>query len=332
MKSALAVAFENAWYKGDRWSLALLPLSWLVSWHARRRLQKFRDAAEQPPVPVLVVGNITVGGTGKTPLVIALSQYLTRKGIRVVIISRGYRADAGKCPRRVRGDDSASEVGDEPLMMAQRAGVPVVIDPRRARALEYAVRECDADVVISDDGLQHYALPRSAEIIVLDGSRMLGNGYCLPSGPLREPSSRLQEVQWRVVNGRPEGRLPDATVMTLAMADPVNILSGESMPMEDFVARHPFAHAVAGIGNPDRFFSALMAQGMVIEPHAFDDHHNYVSADFTTMTGTTLVMTEKDAVKCGELVDEHAWYIPVAAQLPSLFYEAVFDTLMRGKK
>lgn len=332
MKSRLATAFEQAWYGDKRWSLALLPLSWLVSLYARCRLARFRRRAMLPPVPVLVVGNITVGGTGKTPLVIALSQYFSRKGIRVAIISRGYRADARQCPRQVLPGDLAQEVGDEPLMMARRAGVPVIIDPRRARALQYAVEHCGAKLVISDDGLQHYALPRSAEIIVLDGARMLGNGLCLPSGPLREPASRLAEVNWRVVNGRPEGRLPDATVMSLAMADPVNVQSGESMPMEDFVARYPYVQAIAGIGNPDRFFSALRAQGLVLDGHAFDDHHVFDHGDLAPFADATLVMTEKDAVKCVGLVGENAWFFPVTAQLPAVFFESVQMTLQRGRK
>ncbi len=332
MKSRLNSAFENIWYHGSRWGLALLPLSWLVAAVARQRLRAFRRRQSVPPVPVLVVGNITVGGTGKTPLVIALCQYFVRKGVRVVIISRGYQADAGNYPRLVNVTDAAADVGDEPLMMAQRAGVPVVIDPRRARALEYAVRECRAELVISDDGLQHYALPRSAEIIVLDGTRMLGNGRCLPSGPLREPVARLHEVNWRVVNGRPEGRLPDATVMSLAMADPINVRSGESLPMEDFIARYPLVQAIAGIGNPDRFFSALKAQGLVVEGHPFDDHHAYGREDLAAFADATLVMTEKDAVKCATLVGDNAWYVPVTAQLPAVFFESVQMTLMRGRK
>jgi tetraacyldisaccharide 4'-kinase len=330
MQKGFSQWLQGAWYNNDRRVWPLLPLSWLVAAVARLRLLRFRSKQLSPAVPVLVVGNITVGGTGKTPLVVSLCEYFLRHNKRVVVISRGYGAAPAHYPFAVEANHDASVVGDEPLLIAQRTGVPVIIDPRRKRALDMAISQFNADIVISDDGLQHYALPRTAEVLVLDGERMYGNGYCLPAGPLREPVARAKEVNWRVVNGRPERGIKDAVVMSLSLADPVNVRSGESMPMEDFVARFPFVKAVAGIGNPQRFFSALMAQGLVVEPHPFKDHHVFSQQDFDSLGAAVVLMTEKDAVKCSDLVGDDAWYVPVAAQLPTVFFDSVFETLMRG--
>lgn len=323
---------QRAWYQGSRWLVLLKPLAWLVAVEARRRVAAFRRRSPRPPVPVLVVGNITVGGTGKTPLVVSLCDALSRRGLRVVVISRGYRAHPPSVPWLVTPQSAVSESGDEPLMIARRTGIPVIIAPARRRALDMAVNDLRADVVISDDGLQHYALPRTAEIIVLDAQRMLGNGECLPAGPLREPAQRLGEVDWLVVNGQPEGSLPQgAVIMTLRLDDPVNLKSGERLPIEDFVARYPRVHAVAGIGNPQRFFASLQSQGLVVDAHAFDDHHQFSPQDLAGFGLAPVIMTEKDAVKCLDFASDNFWYVPVTAQLPNVFFDDVYEKLVRSR-
>ena len=333
MTETLAEKLQRAWYQGSRWLVPLRPLSWLLAAEARRRLRAFRRRAARPPVPVLVVGNITVGGTGKTPLVISLCERLQARGLRVAVISRGYGGKPPSLPWLVQSEQSATLAGDEPLMIARRTGVPVIVAPKRLDALEMAVREQGADVVISDDGLQHYALPRSAEIVVLDGQRMLGNGECLPAGPLREPAQRLDEVDWVVVNGQPDQPVPDgAVVMTLHLDDPVNLMTGERLPIEDFIARFPLVNAVAGIGNPQRFFASLQSLGLVVNGHVFDDHHAFTAQELAAFGSAPVLMTEKDAVKCTEFAAANHWYMPVTAQLPSVFFDAVFEKLMRSRQ
>ena len=333
MTQTLAEKLQRAWYQGSRWLVLLKPLSWLVSAVARRRLRVFRRREARPPVPVLVVGNVTVGGTGKTPLVISLCERLQARGLRVVVISRGYGGNPPSLPWLVQPDQSAALSGDEPLMIARRTGVPVIVAPKRVDALDMAVREHDAEVVISDDGLQHYALPRSAEIIVLDAQRMLGNGACLPAGPLREPAQRLNEVDWVVVNGQPDKPVPEgAVVMTLHLDDPVNLLTGERLPIEDFIARFPLVDALAGIGNPQRFFASLQSLGLVVREHGFADHHAFTAEDFAAFGSAPVLMTEKDAVKCAAFAEASHWYMPVSAQLPNVFFDAVFEKLIRSRQ
>lgn len=328
--SALASAIQSAWYQGAPWLPLLYPASWLLGGVARLRLRLFQLHAAVPPVPVLVVGNITVGGTGKTPLVAGICDYLSARGKRVVVISRGYGATPPHYPWAVEPEQSAAQAGDEPLLIRRRTGVPVVIDPKRARALQYAISEYQPDVVISDDGLQHFALPRTVEIVVLDADRGLGNGRCLPAGPLREPPSRLDHVDFVVLNGRPDVRWPTAQVMVLQPDDPVNLKTGERMPMEEFAARHPLVHAFAGIGNPQRFFSALSTWDIRVTGHALPDHHAFSAQDFAGLEGRTVIMTEKDAVKCAGFAGDNFWYLPVSARLPNVFLDDLCNRLQRS--
>jgi tetraacyldisaccharide 4'-kinase len=328
--AGLAAAVQAAWYQGASWLPLLYPASWLLGGVARLRLRVFQLRAAVPPVPVLVVGNITVGGTGKTPLVAGICDYLNQRGKRVVVISRGYGAHPPRYPWAVEPDQSAAVAGDEPLLIRRRTGVPVVIDPKRARALQYAISEYQPDVVISDDGLQHFALPRSVEIVVLDADRGLGNGRCLPAGPLREPPSRLDHVDFLVLNGRPDVRWPSAQVMVLQSDDPINLKTGESMPMEEFSARHPLLHAFAGIGNPQRFFSALTTWDIRVTGHALADHHVFSAQDFAGLERHTIIMTEKDAVKCAAFAEDNFWYLPVSARLPNVFLDDLYNRLQRS--
>lgn len=320
-----ATVLQDAWYRDSRWLLPLYPLGRLTARVARRRLERFRKRAEAPPVPVLVVGNVTVGGTGKTPLVIALCRAAMDRGLKVAVISRGYGARPPSFPWDVTPDQHPRQAGDEPLLVARSVAAPVVIDPRRRRALAHVVREYQPDLVISDDGLQHYRLPRSAEIAVIDGARELGNGRCLPAGPLREPAQRLREVDWVVVNG---GTPEQGVVMSLAREDLRNLVTGERLSMQQFGQRFPRALAVAGIGDPERFFRSLEQQGLTVERRALPDHHLFHADDLATPDDLPVIMTEKDAVKCQPFAGERCWALPVTAELPEGFIDSVLEKLM----
>lgn len=306
-------------------AVALLPLSVLFAAVAALRRHAYRTgvlASERVGVPVIVVGNITVGGTGKTPLVLWLAEALRRRGRHPGIVSRGYGART-RVPRAVRPEDAPDVAGDEPLLLARRSGAPVWIGRDRvaaARALLAAHPECD--LLISDDGLQHYRLRRDAEIAVIDG-RGAGNGWRLPAGPLREPLARLAAVDALVVNGE---RLPPdlaeappvpAFSMKLAgdrfrrLGDPAQVCGPEA-----FAGLR--VHALAGIGHPQRFFDHLAAMGLPIVPHAFPDHHAYAAQDLEIAGADALLMTEKDAVKCAAFAPSNAWVLPVEARLAPL--------------
>lgn len=324
MRSRLEQSLLRQWY-GQRpgWSLALAPLAWLLKGAAACRYRRFRRQGATPPVPLLVVGNISVGGTGKTPLVIALCLALKQRGLKPVVISRGYGSKAPRYPFVVTARSSVVESGDEPLLIARRAGVPVVIDANRRDALERAL-DYQPDIVISDDGLQHYALPRTAELVVLDGARGLGNGWCLPVGPLRESAARLGQVDWVLVNGG-TADYPGASRMQLLADMAVNLLTGEARPLSEFAASTAI-EAVAGIGNPERFFTTLEQAGLTIRRHAFPDHHAF-AAEELAFAGRTVMMTEKDAVKCAAFAAANHWYLPVTAALPDGLVDAMVAKL-----
>ena len=326
----------RGWYQGAWWIILLAPLGWLTAFVARRRYRKYqaeRDSSFIPPVPVVVVGNITVGGTGKTPFVAALVAQLKQQGLTPGIISRGYGSQAEQYPRLVTADDDAAESGDEPLMLARMTGAPVVIDPNRLQGLRYLLQHHPCDVVISDDGLQHYALPRDLEIVVLDGERQLGNGRCLPAGPLREPAERLQQVDWCVMNGSAQGwtHVP-VQKMTLCAGDMVALQTGQQRPPDELLERYGTAHAVAGIGNPERFFKGLEQSGWTIIRHPFPDHHAYRPSDLAFGDDLPVIMTEKDAVKCHRFPpsDElkNSWYLPVEAEFEAGFMQTLTGQIM----
>lgn len=319
---------QQSWYQSRPWWW-LLPLSLLVALVARLRFQWFRWRARQPEIPTLVIGNITVGGTGKTPLVIAIAEHLQQRNLQVAVISRGYGANPPTFPWSVEADQPASVAGDEPLLIRRRLGCPVIIDPNRRRALQQVLRLHSVDVVISDDGLQHFRLPRTAEIVLLDASRGLGNGYCLPAGPLREPASRLQQARWLVLNGAADARWPQAAVMVLEGQVVINAATGERLLIDDFSARYPQVQAVAGIGNPERFFDSLRGHGLMVVPHAFPDHHPYSAKDLAGFAEHTVLMTEKDALKCLSFAQPNHWYLPVDARLSPVFLDEVYRLLQQ---
>lgn len=322
MLNRLAKRIERNWYKSALANMWLLPL-WLV-FVVLRTLRAWRyvllpATPAQHTAPVWVVGNITVGGTGKTPLLMALVERAQTRGFKPGIIARGYGGVAPCYPLAVDDSSTVSETGDEPLMLFQRLNVPVVVAPKRVQALALLAKR-DVDIVFSDDGLQHYALARQCELAVVDGSRDLGNGWSLPIGPLRESASRLRSVDVVAYHGRDFHLLFDAMV---------HVKSGKTYKVEEWlerIDRRLPLHALAGIGHPERFFntvrelltvhgSAILAEQMSC--HAFADHYRFAAEDIT-MDGT-IIMTEKDAVKCRAFADERVWYIKMRTQLsPSL--------------
>ncbi len=318
---------EQRWYSDQppAWYLRLLePVYKVLARYDRQRKLKQRW---QAPVPVIIVGNITVGGTGKTPLVSWLVAFLRQAGYRPGIVSRGYKASPPQLPYRVNPDDSPAVAGDEPLMLARRCQCPLVIDPQRARAVQYLLDTTDCNVVISDDGLQHHALGRDIELVVLDGARGLGNGHCLPAGPLREPADRLQSVDFVISNGEPQQPLPRHDVtMTLAPRS-FRRLSGEKLELDHYQGQQ--VHAVAGIGNPQRFFTTLQGLDIHAQPHAFADHHSYTATDLQFSPALPLLTTEKDAVKWQGLALPDAAWLEIEACLPASFGQALLEKLTR---
>ncbi len=324
----VATAFHplvGAWYQRSFWPRLLWPVGALFGWLARRRRRRYlsgRGKAWRAPVPVVVVGNITAGGTGKTPLVIYLASWFGRRGRRVGVVSRGYGGKA-RYPLRVAPTTPAAACGDEAAMIARRTGCPVVVDPNRARAVRELLSGSDVDVVIADDGLQHYALHRNVEIAVIDGERGIGNGLPLPAGPLREPVSRLESCHWVVANGTATGLVDHESIMVAEALALVNLATGERVSPADFGRRVERVVAVAGIGNPARFLATLRGIGLDPVMRGFPDHHYFVAADLE-VAGATVVITEKDAEKVRAFdAPPHCWYLEIGMR----FTEPVDDFL-----
>ncbi|WP_263262861.1 tetraacyldisaccharide 4'-kinase [Pseudomonas sp. RIT-PI-S] len=314
-----------AWYQGHPALSLLAPLELLYRRVANRRRQAFKAGtapAWKAPVPVLVVGNITVGGTGKTPMILWLIEHCRQAGLRVGVISRGYGAQPPRFPWLVSASDSAAVAGDEPLLIVQRSGVPLAIDPDRAQAARALLAAHAVDLILCDDGLQHYRLARDLELVLIDAARGLGNRRCLPAGPLREPAERLEEVDAVLCNGQ-RGDGPLGYAMTLEPVALVNLRSGEPVALSHFPPGQPM-HAVAGIGNPRRFFSTLEGLNWRPTEHAFADHATYSETQLAFAPALPVVMTEKDAVKCRAFAQSDWWYLAVDAQ-PSPAFVAWFD-------
>jgi tetraacyldisaccharide 4'-kinase len=329
-------SYPVAWTRVTWLTYLLAPLAglFLAAVSLRRLLyQTHIVRSERMPVPVIVVGNISVGGTGKTPLVLWLATRLRAAGYRPGIISRGYGGTA-RGPQAVLKDSDAAHAGDEPVLLARRSGCAVWIGrnrPAAARALIHANPECN--VIISDDGLQHYRLARDVEIAVIDAARGHGNGWMLPAGPLREPPSRLSSVDAVVVRGGANApRLSDAPPyygMTLACTGLCNLrhASRREAPGHFKGLR---VHAVAGIGNPQQFFDTLTHLGIAHTAHAFADHHPYSAQDLAFGDCDAIVMTEKDAVKCARYATERHWVLPVEADIDDALARAVLAQI-KGK-
>ena len=323
---------EAIWYGNHPLGTFLAPAGWLFAAVVaiRRGLYRWRLLAEtRLPVPVIVIGNIAVGGTGKTPLVIWAVDRLRRRGCRPGIVCRGYLGRATSWPQQVRPDSDPAMVGDEAVMLARRTDCPVVAAGReRAEAALALVKHSGCDVVVSDDGLQNFALARDLEIAVIDGERRYGNGRCLPAGPLREPVARLKSVDFVVINGESP---VDGIPMRLEPGAPTS-LSDPARQATFSTFRDAPVHAVCGIGNPSRFFRLLESKGLEVIAHRYPDHHAFKPGDLDFDEDFPLLMTEKDAVKCARFASEKMWYVPVNAVLPSSFTDEFLEILERFKK
>jgi tetraacyldisaccharide 4'-kinase len=323
---------NRIWYDGAAGEAVLAPLSWLYGRIVASR--RAPSASDLRPIngarcPVIIVGNLTVGGTGKTPMVAWLAQQLGALSRKVGIASRGY-GSAGQGGQQVDPTADWRTFGDEPVLLRRRTGVPVVVDADRVAAVQ-RLAQLGTDIVVCDDGLQHLRLARDFELVVIDGARGLGNGRLLPAGPLREPASRLSTVDAVVINGAPRTGLL-ATLASLGAPPPLlmQLVPSAIEPVRAAGASGPGAalwgrrledlravrvHAVAGIGNPGRFFDLLRSFGLDIMPHAFADHHAFTARDLDLPGAWPILMTEKDAVRCAAFDNDRLGFLPVTAQL-----------------
>lgn len=322
----LQQVLNSLWYERNALRWLLWPLAVVFKFLVSRRRKQYLAGTKpvlHPDVPVIVVGNISIGGTGKTPVTLWLIDQLRQQGWSPGVVSRGYGGKAPVYPHLVSATDPASVTGDEPLMIHLRSGAPVVVDPDRSRAVHRLLQDKSVNLVISDDGLQHYPLARTFELVVVDSSRGFGNGQVLPMGPLREPLSRISSVDAIIVNGGESAEWSHlhqrCFAMTVAPARwvPLNSVSREIM---ESVINGQFGgaiHALAGIGNPQRFFDTLSNLGFQFEPHMFPDHHDYTELDLEPFESGFCLTTEKDAVKLRQFDQLKAAYLPINAQIQS---------------
>lgn len=322
---------DHYWYSRNPVAVLLLPFAALFAALVALRRAAYRVGLlrqERLPVPVIVVGNITVGGSGKTPLVIWLIERLRAAGFQPGVVSRGYGGDAAQRPQWVTPESDPRAVGDEPVLIARRTGGPVAVAPSRVEAARFLLQRAACDVVICDDGLQHYALARDIEIAVVDGARRFGNGWYLPAGPLREGRARLRSVDFVVANGGGES---DAFDMALRVSAVRQIANPDvRRELDDF--RGQAVHAVAGIGHPARFFAQLRAAGLQLIEHAFPDHHVFRAGELEFGDAHPVLMTEKDAVKCRTLTGARFWSVSVDAQVDARLGESIKQRLQQPRE
>ena len=318
-------ALNGVWQRRGVLAYLLWPIS--ILYRAAMGLRRLAYESgfvtiQQFNVPIVIVGNITVGGTGKTPIVAAIAHYLANQGWKPGIVSRGYGGHSEQWPQDVQITTSPDVVGDEPVLLAHKTKCPVVVGPDRPAAVARVLGNHDCDVVLADDGLQHLALDRDVEVAVVDGERGFGNGFCLPAGPLREPRSRLRSVDFVIYNNGDEGnmgcKLEGETAVNLVNAQ-------DKKPLHEFRGLH--IHAVAGIGNPKRFFSHLRAFGLNIAEHSFPDHYPFKQSDLVFTKDDIVLMTEKDGVKCAPFAHHNMWYVPIEAKLDESFYKQLIKLL-----
>ena len=315
----------KAWHSKYSWVRLLWPVSivFRVVVFFRRLVLRSLYQGKQFSAPVVVVGNISVGGCGKTPLIIALAKQVIARGFKVAIVSRGYGAKSAHYPLRVNLDTVAAECGDEPLLIRQSLPLEhsiVVVDPNRSRAVSYALQQLNCDLVLCDDGLQHYKLHRDAEIAVVDGARGFGNGHCVPAGPLREPIARLNSVDFVAVNGEHNlgSTIEVDAVFHIAPYEFRNLSTGETISLNKWSGAKT-VHALAAIGNPERFSRTLEALGFEVLLRAFDDHQVIHEADLIFDDDYPVIITSKDAVKISADNLKHVWVLDVEAEISSNF-------------
>lgn len=306
---------EYLWFGRTRLYFLLLPLSWLyglVTYLIRFSYRVGLKTVWRSPVTVIVVGNLTVGGNGKTPLVIWLVNQLIERGLRVGVVSRGYGGKTTDYPLILTHDITAKQAGDEPVLIFQRTGVPVAVSPKRSEAITALLSLYTLDLVITDDGLQYYGLHRDFELVVIDGIRRFGNGWWLPAGPMRERVKRLKSADAIITNGGHAAL--DEISMSLTAKEAVNLVTGKRQPVQSL----PQIIAMAGIGHPARFFLTLQQLGVKAKKeYIFKDHQNYSLEQLIPLANPqqSLIMTEKDFVKCRSFAQPNWWYLPVDVQL-----------------
>lgn len=305
----------RAWYS-PRPIWFFIPLAWLFWLLSSLRRAAYALGVLQRatlPAPVVVVGNVSVGGTGKTPFVIWLAESLAQRGHKTGIVSRGYGGQTRE-PILVTPDSDTALVGDEAVLLARRTGLPVAVCSDRTAAARMLCSRYSIDVLLSDDGLQHYRLPRDLEIVLLDGERGLGNGWLLPAGPLRETEHRLDEADFTVIKRSGTGQFtwPNAIYMPLVAETAVSLADGQRVPLDHYEGQS--VHALAGIGNPEQFFATLAAAGMQVDGRPLPDHAVLTPADMQFPDDKAVFMTEKDAVKCRSMVLPRHWYVEASAR------------------
>lgn len=320
---------EKAWHNNARWLIFLWPLSVLFRFAVRLRRRVLYPATrpDSHTAAVVVIGNLSVGGTGKTPFTINLAQQLLARNMKVGVISRGYGGHSSSYPLSVNEQTPVRECGDEAILIVTKTSCPMVVGPDREAALRQLLAENNIDVVLSDDGLQHYRLHRDVEIAIVDGQRLFSNGWCLPAGPLREPPARLKQVDFIITNGSPDSEtahaalLNNAHPMSLSPRYLINQISGEKRPF----GGAPFnigntVQAVAALGNPQRFFKLLEQLPYPVRAIQYPDHHQFQEEDFRNADidiHQPVVMTEKDAVKCKDFAQPNFWTLVVEVELPN---------------
>ncbi|MGL5812579.1 MAG: tetraacyldisaccharide 4'-kinase [Aeromonas sp.] len=319
---------ERLWYEKSGWRWLLAPFALLFALISGGRRYGYRRGwfkAYHASVPVIVVGNISVGGNGKTPVVVWLVEQLQARGFKPGVVSRGYGGKAPHYPYRLDAQSTTAEAGDEPVLIARRCGCPLVVAPKRADAVQ--LLEPDVDIIITDDGLQHYALARDLELVVVDGVRRFGNGCLLPMGPLREPLTRLKRVDAIICNGGTpaRGEYPMTLVADAPRRVRDDVLASEPLPRE--------IDAMAGIGHPPRFFATLTSLGYELEQSVgYADHQAFDSAELLArFSDRPLLMTEKDAVKCRGFAPDNWWYLPVSAELPTSLLDTLLASLAESR-
>ena len=319
---------ESVWYENSRWIWALRPLSWLyrTGVFLRRIWRSWLNRPPALPVPVAVIGNLSVGGTGKTPVVVWLALQLRDLGVSVGVVCRGYRGSSPTWPREVTATTSPEEVGEEAVLIATQTGCPVFAGPDRAAAARALCDRHTVSIILSDDGLQHLGLARQMEILVVDGKRRYGNGLCLPAGPLREPLGRVRSADWVLVHGgeaQPEEYRFDLRVRHLRA-----LLDGNTMPLSHLSGQT--VHAVCGVGNPDRFLESLADAGVNAIPHIYEDHHPFRAEELGFGDGLAVVMTPKDAIKCERFARERWYSLEVDVALDSGVGDEIVGSAQRA--
>jgi len=315
------------WFDGSRPPLHARVLARVYG--AASRLRRKFVRPRKVSKPVLVIGNLIAGGSGKTPLTIAVVARLQAAGWTPGVASRGYGRDEAGTPRWVEPVTDPKLAGDEPVLIAARTGAKVRVDTDRVAAAK-ALIAAGCDIVVCDDGLQHYRLRRDVEIEVIDGARRYGNGLLIPAGPMRELATRSADCDFRVLN---TGSATDVDAgfgewpMRLETGQALPLLGGRALPLSRFAGQR--VHAVAGIGDPERFFATLRSHGIAIVPHAFADHHRYTEEDLRFGSDLPVLMTEKDAVKCMRFAGERHYSVPVSGELPEAFWIALLDRLAK---